>query len=236
MRPPGKSARARRSPGGSGGPRVTRVSFINVPSFVLASAIPVTLGGRTIHADVAFGGAFYAIVDAESAGVPIQPRIADEPAGARHADQGGGRGRLHRRPPRRAGAHRALRHDLHGTGADAPGADLRNVTDFRRRRSGPVAVRHRHRAPSSPSSMPWGSWKTAGRSCTRASSARRSAPASPIARASAIILRSFPSSRARPGSPANTRSSLMTGIRSLGDFDCELRLPLKDRRAGRTDT
>jgi len=59
--------------GGPGRPRVTRVSFINVPSFVLASAIPVTLGARTVQADVAFGGAFYAIVDAESAGVPIQP-------------------------------------------------------------------------------------------------------------------------------------------------------------------
>ncbi len=56
---------------GSDGPRVDRVSFINVPSFVLASAVPVAVGGRTVYADVAFGGAFYAIVDAESAGLPI---------------------------------------------------------------------------------------------------------------------------------------------------------------------
>ena len=47
------------------------MSFINVPSFVLASAVPVAVGGRTVYADVAFGGAFYAIVDAESAGLPI---------------------------------------------------------------------------------------------------------------------------------------------------------------------
>ena len=58
---------------GPSGPRVERVSFVNVPSFVLASAVPVTVGGRTISADVAFGGAFYAIVDAESVGLPIAP-------------------------------------------------------------------------------------------------------------------------------------------------------------------
>ncbi len=51
--------------------RVSRVSFVNVPSFVLASAVPVRLGARTIPVDVAFGGAFYAIVDAEAAGVPV---------------------------------------------------------------------------------------------------------------------------------------------------------------------
>jgi trans-L-3-hydroxyproline dehydratase len=51
--------------------RVTRVSFINVPSFVFASAVPVKIGTRTVPVDVAFGGAFYAIVDAEAAGVPV---------------------------------------------------------------------------------------------------------------------------------------------------------------------
>jgi len=51
--------------------RVSSVSFVNVPSFVLASGIPVKLGKRTFPADVAFGGAFYAIVDAESAGLAM---------------------------------------------------------------------------------------------------------------------------------------------------------------------
>jgi proline racemase len=51
--------------------RVTSVAFRNVPSFVLAAGLPVQLGGRTVAVDVAFGGAFYAIVDAESAGLPI---------------------------------------------------------------------------------------------------------------------------------------------------------------------
>jgi proline racemase len=51
--------------------RVSRVSFTNVPSFVLASGVPVKLGARTVPVDVAFGGAFYAIVDAEAVGLPI---------------------------------------------------------------------------------------------------------------------------------------------------------------------
>lgn len=58
--------------------RVTNVSFRNVPSFVLLAGVPVTLGGRQLRADVAFGGAFYAIVDSEAAGLPIVPaRLAD---------------------------------------------------------------------------------------------------------------------------------------------------------------
>ena len=58
--------------------RVTSVSFRNVPSFVLHPALPVRVGSREIRADVAFGGAFYAIVDSESVGIPILPdRLAD---------------------------------------------------------------------------------------------------------------------------------------------------------------
>jgi proline racemase len=58
--------------------RVTSVSFRNVPSFVLLPAVPVRLGSRTVPADVAFGGAFYAIVDSEAAGIPIAAeRIED---------------------------------------------------------------------------------------------------------------------------------------------------------------
>jgi trans-L-3-hydroxyproline dehydratase len=49
------------------------VSFVNVPSFVLAAGLPVTVGHRTMNVDVAFGGAFYAIVDAESAGLAVVP-------------------------------------------------------------------------------------------------------------------------------------------------------------------
>jgi len=55
------------------GTRVERVSFVNVPSFTLRAAVPVRLGAREVRADVAFGGAFYAIVDAESAGMAVTP-------------------------------------------------------------------------------------------------------------------------------------------------------------------
>jgi proline racemase len=51
--------------------QVSSVSFRNVPSFVFEASLPVTIAGRKIPVDVAFGGAFYAIVDAEAAGLPI---------------------------------------------------------------------------------------------------------------------------------------------------------------------
>ena len=60
------------------GAHVTSVSFRNVPSFVLHPAVPVRYGSREIRADVAYGGAFYAIVDSESVGLPIVPaRLPD---------------------------------------------------------------------------------------------------------------------------------------------------------------
>jgi proline racemase len=53
--------------------RVESVAFRNVPSFVFEPSLLVPVGGRKIPVDIAFGGAFYAIVDAEAAGVPIDP-------------------------------------------------------------------------------------------------------------------------------------------------------------------
>jgi proline racemase len=55
------------------GIRVDRVSFDNVPSFVFAPGLAIRAANRELRVDVAFGGAFYAIVDAESAGLPIAP-------------------------------------------------------------------------------------------------------------------------------------------------------------------
>jgi trans-L-3-hydroxyproline dehydratase len=54
-----------------GGRRVTSVAFTNVPSFVFEAGLPVTVGGRSVPVDVAFGGAFYAIADAEAVGLSI---------------------------------------------------------------------------------------------------------------------------------------------------------------------
>jgi proline racemase len=60
------------------GGRVASVRFRNVPSFVLHAALPVRIGSREMHVDVAFGGAFYAIVDSEAAGIPVvADRLAD---------------------------------------------------------------------------------------------------------------------------------------------------------------
>jgi proline racemase len=61
-----------------GATRVESVSFVNVPSFILHAGVPVTVAGRDLRVDVAFGGAFYAIVDAESSGIPIvRERLPD---------------------------------------------------------------------------------------------------------------------------------------------------------------
>jgi proline racemase len=71
-------ARATLRAGGAGGDeedgdtiRVERVSFVNVPSFVLFAGLPVRLGSRHLRADVAYGGGFYAIVDSEAVGLAV---------------------------------------------------------------------------------------------------------------------------------------------------------------------
>ena len=51
--------------------RVDRVAFTGVPSFVLYAGMSVKLATRAVRADVAFGGAFYAIVDSEAAGLGV---------------------------------------------------------------------------------------------------------------------------------------------------------------------
>jgi trans-L-3-hydroxyproline dehydratase len=109
--------------------RVESVSFANVPSFVLHGGLAVRVGHRQIRADVAFGGEFYAIVDAESVGLPIDARHLPElrRAGIEIA--------------RTIEASQAITHPLDATvsGLDATiftgpardaAADLRNVTVF----------------------------------------------------------------------------------------------------------
>ena len=78
-------ARANVRAGGAGGAggageagKVESVSFLNVPSFVLHGGLVVKTGSRQLRADVAFGGAFYAIVDCEAVGLPIDVRHLPE--------------------------------------------------------------------------------------------------------------------------------------------------------------
>ena len=52
--------------------RVSAVAFENVPSFVYRAGLPVAANDRTVAVDVAFGGAFYAIVDSEAVGIPLR--------------------------------------------------------------------------------------------------------------------------------------------------------------------
>ena len=106
-----------------------RVSFVNVPSFVLAAGLPVTVGTRTLHVDVAFGGAFYAIVDAESAGLAVVPGKLQELRAMGDA--------ISRAVEKELTVVHPLEPGLDGiygtifTGpATVPGADLRNVTIF----------------------------------------------------------------------------------------------------------
>jgi proline racemase len=50
---------------------IDSVAVTNVPAFVHAPSCPVSLGTRELRVDVAYGGAFYAIVDTEAVGVPL---------------------------------------------------------------------------------------------------------------------------------------------------------------------
>jgi proline racemase len=63
-------------PGGGSAPDVEgrTVRLTNVPSFVLRGGVPISVGSRTIRVDVAYGGVFYAIVDAEAVGLGIDGR------------------------------------------------------------------------------------------------------------------------------------------------------------------
>jgi proline racemase len=60
------------------GPGVSRVAVRGLPAFVLQPAVTVKLPSRSMKLDIAFGGAFYAIVDGEAAAVPlVRERFAE---------------------------------------------------------------------------------------------------------------------------------------------------------------
>ena len=52
--------------------RVTAVRFTNVPSFVVATGMAVAVRGRSLTVDIAFGGAFYAVVDAAAVDCAVE--------------------------------------------------------------------------------------------------------------------------------------------------------------------
>jgi proline racemase len=60
------------------GGRAGSVALRNVPSFLLARDREVELDGRTLRYDMAFGGNFYALLPAASAGLEVDPARASE--------------------------------------------------------------------------------------------------------------------------------------------------------------
>jgi proline racemase len=58
--------------------RVDSVAVTNVPSFVVSPGHAVRFGTRDLRVDVAYGGLFYAIVDTEAIGIPLdQSRLPE---------------------------------------------------------------------------------------------------------------------------------------------------------------
>jgi proline racemase len=60
------------------GGRARSVALRNVPAFLLARDREVRVGGRTLAYDMAFGGNFYAILPAASAGLAVDPARGGE--------------------------------------------------------------------------------------------------------------------------------------------------------------
>jgi proline racemase len=58
--------------------RTERVTFRNVPSYVIAQAVPVQTARGTVLADLSYGGAVYASVDASSLGLSVTPECYGE--------------------------------------------------------------------------------------------------------------------------------------------------------------
>jgi proline racemase len=109
--------------------RVKSVTFRNVPSFVLHAGLAIHVNGRELRADVAFGGAFYAIVDSESAGIPISGERLDDLRRTGMAIKHAVEAAVRVAHPLEEGLH-----GVYGTIFTGPpqslDADLRNVTIF----------------------------------------------------------------------------------------------------------
>jgi proline racemase len=58
---------------GAGGPEAGEVRFTNVPSYLAAQDLAIDLDGRALRVDLAFGGAYYGIVEAADLGLTVEP-------------------------------------------------------------------------------------------------------------------------------------------------------------------
>lgn len=110
--------------------RAKEVSFENVPAFLYQEHVPVEVPGRgTVTVDIAFGGSFFAMLDAEQLGIDICPENTDAliKAGMEIIEA------ANRQIPV---IHPELPHiktidlcEIYGT-AKSPDADLQNITIF----------------------------------------------------------------------------------------------------------
>lgn len=111
------------------GEQVKSVSFENVASFVYAKDVPIEREGRGFLVDIAFGGAFYAIVQAKDLGVKVEieqlPKLQEW--GARIKEQIESRMQVvHPLEPELTGIYGVIISDE----PKKAGSHLRNVTIF----------------------------------------------------------------------------------------------------------
>ena len=193
--------------------RAMSIGFENVPAFALALDQPVEVPQvGTVTVDVAWGGMFYALVEAEALGLAITPdegrdivrlgemvkAAAREQIPAVHPDRTQSGGDHDHRADR--AAHRARRTRQEHGGRLVRGAGL-VASRVVHRRAGPIPVRDRHLRPDGGPPRPRASCPSARTTSTRASWARPGPAICCARRRSALSARSFRASPAAPGSP-----------------------------------
>lgn len=108
---------------------VTSVSFENVPSFVLEKDVEVNLEGYHFKVDIAFGGAFYVIVDSKEIDLKVNkqdlPALQKWGTKIKHYIEE----KINVIHPNESGLH-GIYGVIFSDSATSPDADLRNVTIF----------------------------------------------------------------------------------------------------------
>jgi proline racemase len=109
--------------------RVVSVSFVNVPAFQFARDLTIEISVGKITVDVAFGGAFYALVDAKKLGTSVRKERVGELIGLGME--------VKRAVEAKIDVVHPLEPELHGIygtiisdDAQTPGGDGRNITIF----------------------------------------------------------------------------------------------------------
>ncbi len=113
------------------GGEIQSVSFVNVPSYVLARDLEVRTASGSVRADVAYGGAIYASVRAADLGLAVTPEHYPALIAAGRevkAALAGSPAARHPTDPRLSGIYGTILHDDLGPGPDGP--RQRNVTVF----------------------------------------------------------------------------------------------------------